>query len=260
MMFLKAVAAGRRRYPVVTKDLQLYLDAYNLDSYSGSGSTWTDLSNSGYNMTIEGATWTVSGGRRYFDLDGVNDRIIGASNTALFDTNEEGWTWSMWVNHSAAPAYLDTLVGTTYYQDKVSYYMDNRISVPSNTGNGFAVGTYKGAPNNFDGIIRYAITVSTGVWRHVCGTLTRNSDTSGQMDIYLNGTNQGTSTFTVSGTTLGAANTSRKPVIGAFYDEATAAYSRYNAIRVGEVLQYDRPLTATEVSNNYEATKANYGL
>jgi hypothetical protein len=166
----------------------------------------------------------------------------------------------MWVNHGATPAYLDTLVATTYYQDKVSYYMDNRISVPSNTGNGFAVGTYKGAPNSYDQVIRYGITVTTGVWRHVCGTFARNSDTSGELKIYLNGTNQGTNTFTISGTTFAAGNTSRKPVIGAFYDEATATFSRYNAIRVGEVLQYDRPLTATEVSNNYEATKSNYGL
>ncbi len=39
MMFMKAVAAGRRTYPIVTKDLKLYVDAYNIRSYSGSRST-----------------------------------------------------------------------------------------------------------------------------------------------------------------------------------------------------------------------------
>ena len=87
MMFLKAVSAARRTYPVITNGLKLYLDAYNLRSYGGTGTTWHDLSNSGYNFTNDGGTWTVSGGRRYFELDGVNDRIYGTNMTTLFDTN-----------------------------------------------------------------------------------------------------------------------------------------------------------------------------
>jgi len=50
----------------------------------------------------------------------------------------------------------------------------------------------------------------------------------------------------------------RKVVIGAL--DLNGTLQRFNNIRVGEVLQYNRPLTATEVSSNYNATKSNYGL
>ena len=37
----------------------LYLDADNASSYSGSGTTVTDLSGNGYTNTLTGATYTV---------------------------------------------------------------------------------------------------------------------------------------------------------------------------------------------------------
>jgi hypothetical protein len=110
MMFLKAVSAARRTYPVVTNGLKLYLDAYNTRSYPGTGTTWYDLSNSAYNLTNTGGTWTVSGGRRYFELDGVNDYITGTSNTTLYNVTSTGYTWSIWLYFVTAPVYLDSVV------------------------------------------------------------------------------------------------------------------------------------------------------
>jgi hypothetical protein len=258
MMFLKAVSAARRVYPVITNGLKLYLDAYNLKSYSGSGSTWTDLSNSGYNFTIDGATWTVASGIRYFELDGVNDKIFGTNTTTLFDTNTTGWTWSMWVNHATAPQFLDVLINSEYLTaGKMSYYFDNRST--TSTGNGWRIGSYTDTSFTDRGVTLNQ-TITTNVWRHACVNFSYTTSTSGVFRIYLNGSLAASATQTLSGgLTWASFNSSRRPIIGAFA-EPGGTFSRFNNIRVGEVLNYNRPLAASEVSDNYNATKSNYGL
>lgn len=53
--------------PLVTDGLVLNLDAGNVDSYSGSGTIWYDLSNIGNNATLTGTTpWTSAGDQSYF--------------------------------------------------------------------------------------------------------------------------------------------------------------------------------------------------
>jgi hypothetical protein len=264
MMFLKAVSAGRRRYPVITDGLKLYLDAYNLDSYSGSGGTWTDLSNSGYNITITGPTWTESGGRRYFEFDGVNDYMIGSSSTTLFDLNTSGFTWSFWIYYVTSPAVLDVILFSEFVSTGgviIRYYdMDNRSSdAGTGTGNGYFIGMYKsGVGTTIDVRTTYAETVPTGSWFQLTKTFTYNSSTTGTLKIYKNGAEVVSENHTISGTTWSAINSFLKPVFGAFSQNGTL--SRYNNIRLGEVLQYNRPLTATEIDNNYQSTKTNYGL
>ena len=57
----------------ITNGLLLHLDAGNSSSYSGSGNTWIDLSSSGNNGTINGAT--VNSTNKSFDLDGTDDYV-----------------------------------------------------------------------------------------------------------------------------------------------------------------------------------------
>jgi hypothetical protein len=263
MMFLNAVAAGRRRYPVITDGLKLYLDAYNLDSYSGSGGTWTDLSNSGYNFTITGPTWTVSGDRRYFEFDGVNDYMIGSASTSIFDMNTSGFTWSFWIYYVTSPTILDVVVFSEFVNTSgalLRYYaIDNRnTDAGSGTANGYMIALFKAAPNIIDTRTTYAETVPTGSWFQLTGTFTYNSSTTGTLKLYKNGSQVVTEDHTITGTTWSAMNSFLKPVLGAL--SLNGAYSRFNNIRLGEVLQYNRPLTATEVDNNYQSTKTNYGL
>jgi hypothetical protein len=66
-----------------------------------------------------------------------------------------------------------------------------------------------------------------------------------------------TEDHTISGTTWGALDF-RRPFFGAVNLDGTMI--RFNNIRLGEILQYNRPLSATEISNNYNSTKTNYGL
>ena len=256
MMFLKAVTAGRRIYPVITNGLKLYLDAYSIRSYPGTGTTWFDLSNSGYNLTNNGATWTIAGGRRYFELDGVNDYITGTTNTTLFSINTAGYTWSIWIYYVTSPVWLDGIIEERHNGTNQSYFFDNR-TLTGTSPNGWSIKTYVPGINAERGAV-YNQTIATGVWQHACASFTYTTATTGTFRIYLNGSQVVSTAQTLpSGSWLNA-NINTYPVIGALNLNGTLM--RFNNIRVGEVLQYNRPLTATEVSNNYNATKSNYGL
>jgi hypothetical protein len=265
MMFLKAVSAGRRRYPIITDGLKLYLDAYNLDSYSGSGGTWTDLSNSGYNFTITGPTWTTSGDRRYFEFDGVNDYMIGSASTTLFDLNTTGFTWSIWIYYVTSPAVLDALIFSEFVSGTgivTRYYdLDNRnTDAGSGTGAGYFMGIARfGAGGaSVDTRTTYAETVPTGSWFQLNMVFIYNSSTTATYKIYKNGVQVVTENHSISGTTWTDIPSFLKPVVGAASINSTLG--RYNNIRVGEITNYNRPLSATEIDNNYQSTKSNYGL
>ena len=48
---------------IVTQNLQLYLNAGNVSSYPGSGTSWTDLSNNAYTTTlVNGTGYSADGG------------------------------------------------------------------------------------------------------------------------------------------------------------------------------------------------------
>ena len=60
---------------IVTSGLQLYLDAGNTSSYSGSGTNWTDLSGNGRNGTLtNGPTYSATN-RGSIVFDGTNDFV-----------------------------------------------------------------------------------------------------------------------------------------------------------------------------------------
>jgi hypothetical protein len=261
MMFLNAVAAGRRRYPVITDGLKLYLDAYNLDSYSGSGSTWTDLSNSGYNITITGPTWTESGDRRYFEFDGVNDYMVGSATTSIFDINTSGYTWSFWVNYVTSPAVLDTIMATKFNNVSPAVlkfqYFDNRSSdAGTGTGNGYSMGLNRATPG-FVTQTTAAATVPTSSWINLNAVFIYTGARTATQKVYKDGSELVTENFTVSNdwTTI---NSFLEPVFGAFSLNGTLM--RFQNFQLGEVLFYNRPLSGTEITNNYNSSKSNYGL
>ncbi|MDC0014420.1 thrombospondin type 3 repeat-containing protein, partial [Flavobacteriaceae bacterium] len=61
---------------IITSDLILHLDASNPNSYSGSGTSWNDLSGNGYDVNLfSGVSYqnTTESIEKYFDFDGSND-------------------------------------------------------------------------------------------------------------------------------------------------------------------------------------------
>jgi hypothetical protein len=83
--------------PIATSGLQLYVDSTNTSSYSGTGSTWTDLSGNGNNGTLVNTpNWTTIDGARTFGFDGVTNRVSFSYQTPI-QSNSTAFTWSCWV-------------------------------------------------------------------------------------------------------------------------------------------------------------------
>ena len=69
--------------PIVTSGLLLQLDASNASSYSGTGTTWSDISGNAYNATINGTIPFVSAGQAsYFNWATQADANYIYSTTA----------------------------------------------------------------------------------------------------------------------------------------------------------------------------------
>jgi hypothetical protein len=251
---------GAKFVNVITDGLKLYLDPTHPRSYPGTGTTYYDLSSVGRNFTINGATY--SGGTiKYFSFDGVNDYMDSASGTSI-SVGTSGYTYQFWTYFPSAPDYLDANYSVALVLNDIEYpfWWDHRTndagSVASGAGNGMLMaGNNAGTQAN----TTYAETIPTGVWDFYTFRFIYSSTTQCRMEIYrddvlLVGENN---TATSSGT-WSQYTSDRKWYIGAA--DVYGTITRYSQARYGHILYYDRSLTTTEMTRNYNNTKKYYGL
>jgi len=70
---------------LTTTNLLLHLDANNINSYPGSGTTWTDLSGNGNNFSIVSSAFQ-SGTPSYMDFNGSYGMAKNSSDISLSDS------------------------------------------------------------------------------------------------------------------------------------------------------------------------------
>ena len=92
---------------IVTNNLVLHLDAGDSNSYSGSGTTWTDLSGQGNHATLINNPTYSSNNEGYLSFDGSNDyatlpNMDLTGNEATFSI----WTYCTTTAQSAALIFL----------------------------------------------------------------------------------------------------------------------------------------------------------
>lgn len=104
------------------KSLRFYYDASQVQSYAGSGNTWTDLSGSNYHATLYNPSYT-SGDPSYFTLTSsfyINAGSILSSNLTMFWVMQTTDTQSLMV-HDGNSDYLGAYrSGHKYYHSNVS--------------------------------------------------------------------------------------------------------------------------------------------
>lgn len=225
---------------LVTDGLVLCLDAGNVKSYPGSGTTWSDLSGNGNNGTFQNMDGnnlnSDNGGSLTFD--GTNEYVsCGDPDTLNFGTGNF------------------TLSFVTY-----------------RTGTGFQGGGYVGKGNGtsigFDfrdsvffvhgtsGLIAsMSFASGTNVWEHHTFVFDRTS--SPYIKRYLNGTYNSASTTNNSANVSSSIDTTIAFRIGL---STAGGPSRYYIGRMSSVIAYNRALTASEVSQNYNAIRGRYGI
>jgi hypothetical protein len=217
------------RFGLVTSNLVLRLDPDLASSYSGSGSTWTDIAGTADNITLVNSPTYTSGTPSYFTFNGSNQYGSGTTTGVV---NSTAYTKSAWF-------YLNGYQDNNIFSgDGHFIYMGNQASIDKKIYCGHADWPlFTAYPST--------ATINLSTWYNVTLTF---STTNG-MTLYINGAQD--STYTVRKTAVPGTRTAN-----------IAAYSTGNLLngRVGKVLCYSAELTAGEVLQNFNAHKATYGL
>lgn len=215
---------------IVTNGLVLCLDAANKKSYSGSGTIWRDLTQSANNFSLINGTSFSNSNQGSFLLDG-NDDVISISNPINIPNTESSSSADIWFNTYTTSGTKQILfVG----KDGNSY----QIEIRSNTlrmgiwGGGFLVSSN--------------ITPSTFTWYNC--TISTNGTTH---NIYLNG-----QLINSNSTATQTGNVTRI-VIGSYL--LNGGNEQFNGL-ISNVKIYNRVLSASEISQNYNALKGRYKI
>jgi len=243
----------------VTSGLVMHLDAGDSSSYSGSGTSWLDLTSSNIDFTlINNPTYSSTDGGGSFEFDGVDDEIsstYSASSPILFSANDldtNGATIQLWAkNVTGQVIFFDTNSASN------NHYYGLSVSPQSHSTNGqrLVAHIFEGTANNAPSSRRTAFssygTHSANTW--YLFTFTYSSNESSDIGFHVNTTsvaNSGTS-GTGDDTSPGY-DSSRFPAMGRVRGVARQGY-------VSQVMVYDKVLSASEITQNFDAFKSRYG-
>jgi hypothetical protein len=227
---------------VIDSGLVLALDAADRNSYPGSGTTWTDLSGRSNTGTLtNGPTYSSSNGGSIV-FDGTNDRIDCGTNFSSVITGTNSFSIECWVypqNTQATYAdiwgnHTDNFTGIVCQQNFTTL---NQYSW--GWGNGVSWAT-SGGSNYFN--------LVTLQWNHLIAIRSGTSILT-----YLNGN----LVDSLTNSSSIAPNSSFNFQIGTGYNLGGTRYFRGN---VSNFKIYNRALTATEVQQNFNATRSRYGI
>ena len=237
-----------------TNGLVLNLNAANPRSYPPpyNGTTWTDLSGNGNNGTLTNGPTFNSGNGGSIVFDGVNDYVAMTNNSFNYSPGSTGEvSVESWFNLTGA-------FGTFGAENITALGVVIGQGIFNGT-NGYGLGIQRIGTGPYLCVFQVrngSTSVSAGgdiilnTWTHVIGTFTRNNFSR----IYINGT----LIQSISNTSLN--NLSITPNINdaALGRGGGGGWLIGGQIPVGRI--YNRALSATEVLQNYNATRARFGL
>jgi hypothetical protein len=211
---------------IVTSGLVFYIDAANPRCYPGSGTDLTD--------TISNIAPTLNGGVGFntsnygtFTFDGSNDYInFGNSNSVKVFNG----TISAWVKTSSPGGGFRGIMAK---QNAYGLFYSDSVLVAYDWGAG-------------GGTRSTGINIADGNWKNV--VMTFQSAISNGTRIYLNGSSVLTTTMTWLNDTQ------------SLYGGAEVSANQYANCSGSIFSLYNRPLTAAEVLQNYNAAKKRYGF
>jgi hypothetical protein len=214
--------------------LILHLDAANNKSYTGSGTTWTDLSGNGNNGTLTNGPTFNAANMGSIVFDGTNDYIYRSS---LNNFNSSTYTILLWAKFVSVSAYsiLFSLGRSPSDADSEAQLQQSNSRLQYWDYNGSIAFNY----------IQSAGTLSPNIYQYL--GFTKNS-TNGTF--YIDGYSSGTGTAGFN-----ASISTNDFVIGADIRDSLA----YINGNIPQFLIYNRVLTASEVLQNYNATKSRFG-
>ena len=220
--------------PIVTTGLSLYLDAGNVTSYPGSGSTWTD--------TIASKLFTLYGSPTYSSNNGGYLSFIpassqyAASSTSL-TSSLTTWTVEVWhyytgTNSGGLPCIVtETFPGST---SQINF------SIGTNTSGNLQSGFYNGGWQ-----VTPSYTLTANAWYQIVGTYDGTTN-----KLYVNNSLVQSTNYTgTPATSQGGIRLMRR------WDLANYWGGRLSVVRI-----YNNALNTTQISQNFNAQRSRFGL
>lgn len=218
---------------IVRNGLVLHLDAANVKSYPGSGTSWNDLSGNGNNGTLtNGPTYDQA----HFTFDGANDTVdcgpvsqIGSALTSL--------SVSVWVYPTSASTRMILENGTSHTTN--TFYLTQENS---------SYFTFEVYGTNYDVVYaNYVYQLNT--WYNLVGVWESNS----RVNLYTNG-------VLTNGTRDGAVQSSVRDGNTNLFVGSRAGSQYFYSGKINQPMLYNRALSVSEIRQNFEATRRRYGI
>lgn len=223
------ITMGTSPSNVVTTGLQLYLDALDPTSYSGTGTTWYDLSGNGNDVVMQNSSsisWNASG---YF-ATGSNGWFNKASSTNI-PIGNSNYTLSVWVQLGSSWGSNGLIsVGSFGAGNQSNAFRTNGTNSYYNYwwGNDLlATSTLSPATQWFNAVAKFNGTTRS-IW---INAVQKASDTP-------SGHNVTSSAIQIAKTTG----------------------TEYLQGNIAQALIYNRALSDSEIAENFDATKSRFGL
>lgn len=240
---------------IITNGLVMCVDAGDRNSYSGSGTSWTDLSGNSINGALtNGPTFnTNNGGSIVFD--GVNDLASLTNATKLQFTNSQPYSISAWLYWTETTNVVSTVFSySTSTSPNAGYYLSlDRGALRSRS---FLF-------DYFDGTYYKSIQGNIGVvplntWINVCGTCPYNNLTAtNAAKFYINGVlSSYTDRSTLISAPLSINYTSLTSVIG---NRGATAFQPFKG-NIANVSIYNTVLSDSDILKNFKATRTRFGV
>jgi hypothetical protein len=216
--------------PVVTTGLQLYLDAGNASSYPGSGTTWTDLSGNNLTGTLtNGPTYSATNGGSIV-FDGSNDYV-----QCLGSLTVTAATFVTWIKRNGSQGQYDGILfsrGTN--TTGMNFQTSNQLGYHWND-----------AGNTYNW--QSGLTIPDATWCMIAVSVTSTAATA-----YLcqtGGTTTATNTVNHASSLLNDIKIAQDDAGSRFFNGNIAIAQLYNIA-----------LSAGQVSTNFEADRARFGV
>jgi hypothetical protein len=222
---------------IVTSGLQVNLDAGNTASYSGSGTTWTDLTGNGRNATLVNTPTYSSANSGYLSFVAASLQYATVANIGSINR----WTVEAWFRPSASLSGIVTSVVSNEFNGSILNFSLGTNRAP--TSYNLCAGFYDGAWRTTNG---YAPTLNQ--WVQVVGVYDGTTVTQ-----YTNGAVLNSLTYSGTPTSGGGIRIARR------WDDTLTSTNFYSG-DISVIRIYNIALSAPQVLQNFNAVRGRYSL
>lgn len=226
----------------VTSGLMYYIDAGNPTSYSGSGSSLTDISGQGLGASTlyNSPAFTSAGASSYFTFNGTNQYVFTSNLVSKFNSPSnsavtlEMWTYAATDNGDILVEEGSNGLDAGWY-DSVQEIVANSLKMRVWSLAAVTAGTYSRTTWN-----QTVLTYDGTTVRSYLNTVAGGTTTGSRSTPWANGYNLYYALMASTGTNLG---------------DGSYLAGRWAVFKV-----YNRALTQAEVTQNFNALRGRYGV